>query len=167
MAQLSAQLLPGSPPMLTGANPQAPESWSASGALAFTERSPSGARDIWVLEPGSSAAPFLMSPFDESAPAFSPNGRLLAYASDESGKLEVYLRSYPMSDRKWPVSTSGGTGPRWNRNGKEIFYRSGNKIMAADVTVSGMRIEVRSEIIRHAQVDVAVACAQRPCGLHG
>jgi Tol biopolymer transport system component len=122
--------------MLTGANPQAPESWSASGALAFTERRPSGERDIWVLEPGTGAAPFLMSPFDESAPAFSPNGRLLAYVSDESGRPEVYVQPYPGPGQKWLISTGGGTDPVWSADGRQLFYRAGTRIMTVPIDVT-------------------------------
>jgi len=92
---------------------------------------------VLSLTGAPNSSPLVTSGAFDGGAQFSPDGRWIAYASDESGQLEVYVRSYPMSDRKWPVSTRGGTGPRWNRNGKEVFYRSGNKIMAADVTVSG------------------------------
>ena len=86
-------LLPGTLPSLSGANPQFPMSWSGDGkVLAFTERKPSTERDIWVFEAGSSPAPFLVTPFDESSPAFSANGLFLAYVSDESGRPEVYVQ---------------------------------------------------------------------------
>jgi len=133
MAQIAARLLPGSPPILTGANPQAPESWSGGGALAFTERRPSGERDIWILEPGGTAAPFLMTPWDEWAPTFSPNGRLLAYVSDESGRPEVYVQPYPGPGQKWLISTGGGTDPVWAGDGRQLFYRVGTRIMAAQI----------------------------------
>jgi serine/threonine-protein kinase len=136
MSQIAARLLPGSPPLLTGANPQAPESWSAGGALAFTERRPSGERDIWVLEPGGAVAPFLMTPWDEWAPAFSPNGRLLAYASDESGRAEVYVQPYPDPGQKWLISTGGGTDPVWAPDGRQLFYRVGTRIMAAPIDLT-------------------------------
>jgi serine/threonine-protein kinase len=67
---------------------------------------------------------------------FSPDGRWLAYASNESGEFNVYLRPYPGPDRKFPVSTGRGTHPRWNPNGKELFYRDQNKMMAVDVTTT-------------------------------
>ena len=57
----------------------------------------------------------------------------MAYASDESGQMQVYVRPFPGPDKKWPVSTEGGTSPRWNQNGKELFYRNGNTMMAVDV----------------------------------
>jgi Tol biopolymer transport system component len=117
-----------------------PSSVSADGAtLAFSRITPAKSSDVYVLSlsGASNPSPLVTSAAFDGGAQFSPDGRWIAYASDESGQLEVYVRSYPMSDRKWPVSTHGGTGPRWNRNGKEIFYRSGNKIMAADVSVSG------------------------------
>ena len=58
----------------------------------------------------------------------------MAYASDESGQMQVYVRPFPGPDRRWPVSTLSGTQPLWNRNGKEIFYRIGNKMMVVDVS---------------------------------
>jgi Tol biopolymer transport system component len=117
-----------------------PSSVAADGTtLAFSRITAAKSSDVYVLSLSGAPnpSPLVTSAAFDGGAQFSPDGRWIAYASDESGQLEVYLRSYPMSDRKWPVSTHGGTGPRWNRNGREIFYRSGNKIMAADVSVSG------------------------------
>jgi Tol biopolymer transport system component len=75
------------------------------------------------------------TPSYEGGSQFSPDGRWMAYASDESGQMQVYVRPFPGPDRKWPVSTQGGTSPRWNRNGTELFYRTGNKMMAVDVSI--------------------------------
>jgi serine/threonine protein kinase len=84
---------------------------------------------------------FLKSGFSDYAQAFSPDGRWLAYASDESGKFEVYVRAFlPPSagpGGKWQISNSGGTGARWPRNGHDLFYQSGDQIMAASYTVKG------------------------------
>src|ERR1700676_5576985 len=79
------------------------------------------------------AEPFLRTPFNEGAARFSPDGRWLAYISDESGRFEVYVQSYPGPGGKWQISTEGGTEPVWTRNGRELFYRSGDKMMAVDV----------------------------------
>jgi len=57
----------------------------------------------------------------------------MAYASDESGQMQVYVRPFPNPDRRWQVSTQGGTQPLWSRNGNEIFYRTGNKMMVAGI----------------------------------
>jgi hypothetical protein len=80
------------------------------------------------------AQPFLRTPFNETAPQFSPDGRWLAYISDESGRDEIYVQPYPGPGGKWEISTEGGTEPVWNPNGQELFYRSGDKMMAVDVT---------------------------------
>ena len=70
------------------------------------------------------AQPFLRTPFNETAPRFSPDGRWLAYISDESGRFEIYVQPYPGPGGKWQISTEGGTEPVWNPNGRELFYRS-------------------------------------------
>jgi Tol biopolymer transport system component len=120
-----------------------PHSWSPDGQLlAFAEITPTTGYDIWVLRLGDPSAgsgqvrkaqPFLRTPFNESAPRFSPDGRWLAYISDESGRREIYVQPYPGPGGKWQISTEGGTEPVWNPNGRELFYRSGDKMMAVDI----------------------------------
>jgi Tol biopolymer transport system component len=81
---------------------------------------------------------FLNSPFSEEASAFSPDGRWLAYESNESENFEVYVRPFPGPGGKWQISTGGGRFPKWSRNGQEIFYRTqDNKIMVASYAASG------------------------------
>ena len=77
---------------------------------------------------------FLQSKALLDAPEFSPDGRWLAYASDESGRREIYVQPYPGHGGKYQISTEGGTEPMWNRNGRELFYRNGDKMMAADIS---------------------------------
>jgi hypothetical protein len=73
---------------------------------------------------------------------FSPNGRWIAYVSDESGQSEVYVRPFPSSEGKWQVSSGGGHYPVWNPNGKELFYRSGDKMMVVEAEIDGeLRLE--------------------------
>jgi Tol biopolymer transport system component len=114
---------------------QAPNSWSPDGQLlAFIEVNPTTGRDIWVLRMGDrKAQPFLRTPFNESVPQFSPDGRWLAYISDESGRFEIYVQPYPGPGGKWQISKEGGAEPVWNPNGRELFYRDGNKMMAVDI----------------------------------
>ena len=83
--------------------------------------------------------PFVNSAFNEVAPAFSPDGRWLAYQSSESGSFEVYVRPFPGPGGKWQISTGGGVVPRWSRNGRELFYRTAteSKIMVVTYTASG------------------------------
>src|SRR5437762_4163811 len=65
---------------------------------------------------------------------FSPDGRWLAYASNETGRYEVYVQPFPGLGGKWQISTEGGREPVWARNGRELFYRNGGKMMVVDVT---------------------------------
>jgi serine/threonine protein kinase/Tol biopolymer transport system component len=122
---------------------QFPTSWSPNGQLlAFVEVNPTTGYDIWVLRMGDPSAgsgqvrkaqAFLRTPFNESVPRFSHDGRWLAYVSDESGRYEIYVQPYPGPGGKWQISTEGGTEPVWNPNGRELFYRSGDKMMAVDI----------------------------------
>jgi len=82
--------------------------------------------------------PFLNSPFNEQDAAFSPDGRWLAYSSNESGNIEVYVRPFPGPGGKWQISTGGGFFPKWSRSSKELFYRTTDqKIMVATYTAAG------------------------------
>jgi Tol biopolymer transport system component/predicted Ser/Thr protein kinase len=114
---------------------QAPGSWSPDGKLlAFIETSPTTGQDIWILRLSDrKAEPFLRTPANEGAPQFSPDGHWLAYASDESGRWEIYVQPYPGPGGKWQISAEGGREPVWNRNGRELFYRNGEKMMVVDI----------------------------------
>jgi serine/threonine-protein kinase len=130
-------LLPGTLPTLSGAGSQFPTSWTADGStLAFYERKPNGERDIWVVSPASDPTPFLLTPFDERSPRFSPNGKWLAYVSDESGRNEIYVQPFPGPGPKWLVSTDGGVDPIWSRDGRELFYRSSDALITVAVTTT-------------------------------
>jgi serine/threonine-protein kinase len=134
-----ANLLPGTLPTLSGAGPQFPMSWSPDGStLAFHERKPNGERDIWVVSPGSDPVPFLITPFDERSPRFSPDGKWLAYVSDESGRNDVYVQPFPGPGPKWLVSTDGGIDPVWSKDGRELFYRQDDQMMAVSVAPKGV-----------------------------
>jgi Tol biopolymer transport system component len=124
-------------------------SWRPDGkVLAFAEFNLDTSWDILTVpiegneksgwKPGE-PKPFLNSPFMETQPAFSPDGRWLAYQSNESGSfVEVYVRPFPGPGGKWQISSGGGYLPRWSRQGKELFYRSlDNRIMVADYSASG------------------------------
>jgi serine/threonine protein kinase/Tol biopolymer transport system component len=137
--------------LTTGDYAQIPMSWSPDGKLlSFFEVNPTTGYDLWVQRidgPATSSgqAPstgsgqarnaqlFLRTPFNESVPKFSPDGRWLAYVSDESGRYEIYVQPYPGPGGKLQISTEGGTEPVWNRSGRELFYRNGGKMMAVDI----------------------------------
>ena len=90
--------------------------------------------DIWTLTPSDHKTQiFLQTKFNEGAPQFSPDGRWLAYSSDEAGRFEIYVVPYPGPGGKWQISSDGGREPLWNRNGRELFFRNGNKMMAAPI----------------------------------
>jgi tRNA A-37 threonylcarbamoyl transferase component Bud32 len=97
--------------------------------------SPQAKEEIWRVGVDSGAAPskVLATPFDNGAPSLSPDGRWLAYTANESGRDEVYVRSYPGAGGRWQVSLEGGSEPLWSPQGDEIFYRSGDVMMAAAV----------------------------------
>jgi Tol biopolymer transport system component len=107
--------------------------WSPDGeTLLFDVSSPSP--DIWMRQRDGQAKPLLQGPFSEDEARFSPNGRWLAYVSDESGRSEVYVKAFPGTRGRSLVSTDGGRQPVWGRNGRELFYRSGDRMMAVPVT---------------------------------
>ena len=117
---------------------QFPHSWSPDGNwLVFTEYHPVTKADLWVLpnEDEQKPQPWLQTPSEEFAARFSPDGRSVAYVSDESGRYEVYVRPFPGPGEKWQISTQGGVEPVWSRDGQELFYRNEDRLMAVDVTV--------------------------------
>ena len=115
--------------------------------LAYCEAG--GQNQIWTVpleEQGGQlkagkAEQFLKSNFQDSRPSFSPDGRWLAYLSNESGRNEVYVRAFPPpisgQGGKWQVSNNGAGGPQWSRSGHELVYRSGNQVMAVSYSVKG------------------------------
>jgi serine/threonine protein kinase/Tol biopolymer transport system component len=122
--------------LTTSEDAQYPASFSRDGKLlAFTDANPTTGFDIWIVRFGDhKAEPFIQTTHNECAPAFSPDGHWLAYTSDESGRNEVYVQAYPGPGGKYQISTEGGTEAVWNRDGRELFYRAGDKMMAVEVT---------------------------------
>jgi Tol biopolymer transport system component len=123
--------------LAAGEYQQNARAWSPDGQLlTYQENDPQTSRDIWVLRmTDRKAEPFLKTQFTEGAQSFSPDGRWMVYVSDESGRPEVYVQPYPGPGGKYQISTDGGLEPRWNPNGRELFYRSGNRMMAVDVSL--------------------------------
>ena len=115
-------------------------SWSESRKLLTFQESAKGVysavgSDLWLLEMSGEprAAAFHRTRFSEGTPAISPNGRWVAYSSDESGRREIYVRPLVGTGRKWKVSTDGGQHPRWADSGAELLYVSGDRVIATAV----------------------------------
>jgi Tol biopolymer transport system component len=93
--------------------------------------------------------PFLKTRFDERDAQFSPDGRWVAYQSNESGSFEIYVQPFPGPGGKFRISTNGGTQVRWNKNGREIFYLSrDSNMMATPVQLStdGRSLEIGTSV---------------------
>jgi serine/threonine-protein kinase len=105
-----------------------------------TDNNDPGRGDILAVRTADSAVVELLASPDaeESSPALSPDGRWLAYVSDESGRHEVYVRPFPNVDEaRWLVSAGGGSEPLWSHSGRELFYRNGNNDMVAVEILAG------------------------------
>jgi Tol biopolymer transport system component len=115
-----------------------PRDWSADGRFILYDKGPSPNTDIWVLPTTGDRKPFayLTSPFFEGQGHFSPDGRRIAYTSEETGRSEVFVQDFPVSGSKFQVSTGGGSEPRWRADGGELYYLAeGGQLMAVDVAV--------------------------------
>jgi len=125
--------------LLSDDRSQRPGSWSPDGRLlVYTQSDVTTGNDIWVmhLNEGKRRETFLRTPFNEGAPVLSPEGRWLAYESDESGSYEVYVRSFPKADRKYLVSSGGGREPRWALKGRRLFYWGSDQLTAAAIATT-------------------------------
>ena len=119
---------------------QFPTSVSPSGdVLLYWEIRPGTGYDIWTLslDGKREARPLVQGPFREAQARFSPDGKWIAYTSNESGRDEVYVVSYPSVGKRFPISTGGGSQPVWGLDGRELFYRDGNRMMSVPIRTSG------------------------------
>jgi Tol biopolymer transport system component len=114
--------------------------------LAFVEWNHETTLDILLLNLRERrVTPFLNSRFNEMYPEFSPDGHWLAYASDESGRFEVYVQPFPAGAGKWQISNDGGTEPLWAPDGKQLFYRSaGGAFALASAQVWAVDVQTTS-----------------------
>ena len=138
-------------PIIHGLQDFVPSSWSGDGrrlALTLFDKSVS---QIWVLAPDEAAEPrpFHQNGFNERWASFSPDGRYLAYSSDQSGRFEIYISAYPGPGAVTQVSAEGGTNPLWSRDGRELFYQNEKKMMGVKVsTQPSVSVGVAQELFR-------------------
>jgi dipeptidyl aminopeptidase/acylaminoacyl peptidase len=132
-----------------GSNPEVPLDWSSDGKyLLYAEQNPTSRYDLMMLPLDGDRKPiaFAQTPYNEFAGAFSPDGKWIAYISDETGRPEVYLRASPVSSGasagKWQVSSVGALMPRWRGDGKELYYRTPGGLDAAGIRIVGGRLEI-------------------------
>jgi serine/threonine-protein kinase len=117
---------------------QFPRSFSPDGRFLIFQRGQGAAsNDLWVLSPSekTSARAFIDSPANETQAQFSPDGRWVAYQSNETDRDEIYIAPFPGPGAHVPVSTDGGQQPLWRNDGRELFYRFGDRVMAVDINL--------------------------------
>jgi dipeptidyl aminopeptidase/acylaminoacyl peptidase len=127
--------------------------WSPDGrVLLYATQDTKTASDLWALPLTGERKPFpvVQTSFDEIEGQFSSDGRWLAYASNESGRYEIYVRPFPDAGGKWQVSTGGGSQPRWGPDGKELFYVApDNRLLAVPLRLApeARAVEVGAPVV--------------------
>jgi len=122
-----------------------PSDWSRDGKyIMFTQD-----KDLWQVSTGPElkSSLFLKAPSVLRNGQFSPDGKWVAYASNETGKWEIYVTSFPESHGKWQVSTGGGEQPRWRGDGKELFYLSSDEKMISVPVTTGARFDAGTPVV--------------------
>ena len=129
--------------LVAGAFDLRPTDWSRE-VLLYTSTDPRTRLDVWALPLSGERKPLpiAQTPFNESDAHLSPDGRWIAYVSDESGRDEVFVRPFPSSEGKWMISVSGGTRPRWRGDGRELFFVSADGMMMAVEIATRSQFEV-------------------------
>ena len=148
---------------------KAPQDWSRDGRLLlYSNQDPKSGTDLWALPMTGDRKPFpvLQTRFDEILGQFSPDGRWLAYASNESGRNQIYVQTFPETGGKWQISVDGGLQPRWRRDGQELFYVApDNRLMAAPIHVApGTRALEASAPVALFQTNIATGVNIVPAG---
>ena len=123
-------------------NSKIPQDWSKDGRfILYQESDPQTSNDLWILPLEGERKPWLWlkTEFTEQVAKFSPDGKWIAYTSNESGRFEVYVRAFAPdvpAGSKWQISTNGGSQPKWRRDGRELYYVSTDyQLMAVDLTL--------------------------------
>jgi len=149
--------------LLPPGNVRSPSSVSPDGKrLAYTEIDPTTGPHIWTLSLMGSPdpKPFLRTRFRETLAVFSTDGQWLAYDSNESGTAQVYAARFPDGSGKVQISTDGGEQPQWAANGRELFYRKGDAMMAVAVATQPVFTVGRPQVLFHAALGPRYAVAR-------
>jgi Tol biopolymer transport system component len=128
--------------VLASPHAKIPQAWSRDGRwLLYYETHPTTGRDLWALDlsaPGAEPRVVARTSADESLAEFSPDGRWVAYQTNESGRFEVVVQPFPDAGGTWQVSTAGGVAPRWRADGQELYFLAPDAtLMAAPVAAAG------------------------------
>jgi Tol biopolymer transport system component len=133
-------------PFITDGLSKDPRGWSPDGKFfVYRATGPTTGNDLWIKprDDKQAARPLIATPFDENYAAISPDGRWLAYASDESGTYEVYATAFPSGEGKWQISTAGGSFPRWRHDSREIVYLSNDgRLTSVKVDPTGAALSI-------------------------
>ena len=150
--QIFSQALDASEPTLLvgGEHDLVPGSWSPDGTqLLFTEYNPHSGAGVWVCSPASGVAPrpLLRSKGNAFAPICSPDGRSFAYASDESGRLDVFVASFPEATRRVQISVDGGSEPVWSPDGRRLYFRNASSVLSMEMDGVGPKPDSRPHVV--------------------
>jgi Tol biopolymer transport system component len=142
-------------------HPERVSDWSRDGRyILYSLQHPDTKGDIWSLErqpEGWTARPFLQTPADERMPKLSPDGRYVAYVSDESGRPELYVQSFPSAAGKRAISSGGASQPRWRNDGRELFYVEGNVLISVAMrTQPALSIGPATRLFAHSAFAVSL-----------
>ena len=137
--------------LVNSPNTKVTQDWSPDGRwLAYYEQHPTTGRDLWALDmtgQNRTSRVIANTPEEELLAQFSPDGHWVAYQTNESGRFEVVVRSFPDAGGKWQVSTSGGVSPRWRSDGKELYFLAPDTtMMAVPVTAAGTSFEAGTPV---------------------
>jgi len=134
-------------PLLRRPYTQHPMAIAPDGSIIFFENNPVTGGDLWVLAPDGKTRPLAVTPFNELSANVSPDSAYAAYSSDESGRSEVYAVPMSGAGDRLTVSTEGGSGPVWSRDGKELFYRAGDDLVSVEVlSLKPLRLGARKRL---------------------
>lgn len=126
-----------------------PSSWSLDGRyLLYRTQSAKTRYDLWAwpLDGSTPSFPIAQTDADDRDGEFSPDGKWVAFESDESGRFEIYIQRFPGPGAKWPISTNGGAQVRWSRDGRELFYITlDGQLMAVSVRLDAERQTVEAD----------------------